>query len=216
MTRILDLSQPIGPGISQFPGHPPIRITPLPRKGPANMVAEITMPDHSSTHIDALIHFDPAGETIDKLPLDYCYGDAMVLDFSHKRSGEVITASQVQEAVAALGLNIRAGDIVLFRTGADRFWGTDQYNQYVVGIGVDAVRWMVERGVMVFGVDAVTIDADTTRPAHLLVKEFEYYHMENLANLDKAPRGRFKFAAFPLNLVGASASPVRAVAILEG
>ena len=38
--------------------------------------------------------------------------------------------------------------------------------------------------------------------------------MENLTNLDKLPRGRFKFAALPLKLVGASASPVRAVAIL--
>ncbi len=215
MARIVDLSQPIGPGISLFPSLPPVRITPLPKGGAANMVCEITLADHASTHIDALVHFDPAGETVEKLPVEYCYGDAMVLDFTHKRSGETITASEVRAAAAAQGLIIQAGDIVLFRTGADRLWGTDQYAGYAVSIGVDAVRWLAGQGVKLIGIDAVTIDADTTRPAHQLVKEFEYYHIENLTNLDKLPRGRFKFASLPLKLVGASASPVRAVAILE-
>lgn len=215
MARILDLSQPIGPGISLFPTLPPIKITPLPKKGAANMVCELSFADHASTHIDALIHFHPNGETVEKLPLQYCYGDAMVLDFTQKSSGEVVTAGEVQKAASTLGLTIRAGDIVLFRTGADRLWGTDQYAGYAVSIGVDAVRWMAGQGVKLIGVDAVTIDADVSRPAHQLVKEFEYYHIENLTNLDKLPRGRFKFAALPLKLVGASASPVRAVAILE-
>ena len=65
MARIVDLSQPIGPGISLFPTLPPIKITPLPRKGAANMVCEICFADHASTHIDALIHFDPGGDTVD-------------------------------------------------------------------------------------------------------------------------------------------------------
>ena len=215
MARIVDLSQPIGPGISLFPTLPPIRITPLPRKGAANMVCEVTFADHASTHIDATVHFDPNGETVEKLPLEHCYGEALVLDFTHKRHGETVTADDGQQAAASKGLSIRAGDIVLFRTGADRLWGTDQYAEYAVTIGVDAVRWMAGQGVKVIGIDAVTIDADVTRPAHLLVKEFEYYHIENMTNLDKLPKGRFKFAALPLKLVGASASPVRAIAILE-
>jgi len=216
MARIVDLSQPIGPGISLFPTLPPIKITPLPRKGAANMVCEITFADHASTHIDALIHFKPEGETVEKLPLQYCYGDAIVLDFSHKGNGETITAAEVQRAAVDLGLTIRPLDIVLFRTGADCLWGTGQYADYAVSVGVDAVRWLAAQGVKVLGVDAISLDADPTRPAHQLVKEFEYYHIENMANLDKLPRGRFKFAAFPLRLVGASASPIRAVAILEG
>ena len=215
MARLVDLSQPIGPGISLFPTLPPISITPLPKKGAANMVAEIKMADHASTHIDALIHFDPNGATVERLPLEHCYGDAMVLDFTHKGNGEIVTSSEVEQAAASIGLTIRPGDIILFRTGADRLWGTEQYTDYAVTIGVDAVRWMAEKGVKLFGVDAVTIDADVSRPAHQLVKEFEYYHMENMTNFDKLPKGRFKFAAFPLKLVGASASPIRAVAILE-
>ncbi|MDP2662830.1 MAG: cyclase family protein [Dehalococcoidia bacterium] len=215
MARLVDLSQPIGPGISLFPTLPPISITPLPRGGAANMVCEIKFADHASTHIDALIHFDPAGATVEKLPLEYCYGDAMVLDFTHKGNAEIVTAPEVEQAAASQGLAIRPRDIVLFRTGADRLWGDKQYVDYAVTIGVDAVRWLAGKGVKLLGVDAVTIDADVTRPAHQLVKEFEYYHMENMTNLDKLPKGRFKFAAFPLKLVGASASPIRAVAILD-
>ena len=215
MARLVDLSQPLGPGISLFPTMPPVRITPLPRGGAANMTSEICFGDHASTHLDALIHFNPEGATVESVPLEYCYGEAMVLDFTHKRHAEIVTAAEVEQAIAAKGETVKPGDIILFRTDADRFWCTDQYNGYSVTIGVDAVRWLAGKGVKVLGVDAVTIDADPARPAHQLVKEFEYYHIENMTNLDKLPNGRFKFAAFPLKLVGASASPVRAVAILD-
>ncbi len=35
---------------------------------------------------------------MEKLPVEYSYGDAMVLDFTHKRSGETIMASEVRDA----------------------------------------------------------------------------------------------------------------------
>jgi len=64
-------------------------------------------------------------------------------------------------------------------------------------------------------VDEITIDIDPTYPAHSLAKEFDWYHIENMTNIDKIPRPRFKFIGLPLKLVGTSAAPMRAVAILE-
>jgi kynurenine formamidase len=52
--------------------------------------------------------------------------------------------------------------------------------------------------------------------AHRVMREREYYHLENMANFDQLPRPfGFKVAVFPVKIRGASASPVRAVAILE-
>ncbi|MBI5582366.1 MAG: hypothetical protein HY892_00945 [Deltaproteobacteria bacterium] len=59
-----------------------------------------------------------------------------------------------------------------------------------------------------------TIDIDPTYPAHVLAKELDYYHMENLTNSDQLVGKRFQFAGFPLKLVGASGAPMGAVAIL--
>ena len=50
---------------------------------------------------------------------------------------------------------------------------------------------------------------------HLVGQYKEYYHMEQLVNLDTLPFSGFKIAVFSLKIVGASAAPVRVVAIFE-
>lgn len=52
--------------------------------------------------------------------------------------------------------------------------------------------------------------------AHRVMREREYYHIENLINLDQIPVPYgFVVSAFPIKLRGATASPIRAVAIIE-
>ena len=72
---------------------------------------------------------------------------------------------------------------------------------------------MLDHGIKTFGVDASTIDHAQNSATHMLVREREYYHIENLANVDQVIGKRFTFIGFPLKLRGASASPIRAVAV---
>jgi kynurenine formamidase len=51
--------------------------------------------------------------------------------------------------------------------------------------------------------------------AHFAGREKEYFHLENLTNLDKLPPFGFKLAVFPIKIKAAGAAWVRAVAILE-
>ena len=52
--------------------------------------------------------------------------------------------------------------------------------------------------------------------AHRVMREREYYHIENLINLDRIPEPTgFIFSALPIKLRGATAAPVRAVAIIN-
>lgn len=60
-----------------------------------------------------------------------------------------------------------------------------------------------------------TIDIDPAFPAHVLAKELDSYHLENLTNLDQTVGKPFQFAGFPLKLMGAGGAPMGAVAILE-
>ena len=53
----------------------------------------VTVSTHSATHMDAPWHYGPtvAGEPsrkIDKVPLEWCYGDGVVLDLRHKNTGD--------------------------------------------------------------------------------------------------------------------------------
>ena len=73
------------------------------------------------------------------------------------------------------------------------------------------------------GIDAVTYDPPIWAmferkkfwEAHRVMNTREYYHLENLTNLDKLPSHGFTLSLFPIKWVNTTAAPVRAVAILE-
>jgi kynurenine formamidase len=51
--------------------------------------------------------------------------------------------------------------------------------------------------------------------AHRVMREREYYHLENLTNLDQLPPLGFELSLFPIKWVRTTGAPVRAVAILN-
>ncbi len=218
---IIDLSRPIQTGMPVFPLLPSTYLgvyrshAETMRPGGVSVTHNILMmSDHAGTHVDATVHFDPKGEGADKIPLDLMHGPAVVQDFSYKRAGESITAGEVERAFQEAGVSPEDVKIVLFRTGADAHWGRPEYNDYYLEVRRDAALWLIERGIKLFGVDAVTVDHARDRATHMLVREVEFYHIENLTNLDALPRSIFTFIGLPLRLEGASAAPLRAAAIL--
>ncbi len=227
MSRIIDLSQPIETGQPVYPGlaktlintwntyEETARVQGQGKMDRLYTTCSVFFSDHCSTHIDALVHFGQRPLTAEKIPLELCYAPGVALDFSHKAPGEYVRPEDLQKALQAVGAVIHPGDVVLMHTGASRFWGDPRYFSHIVPIQAEAVRYLYEQGVRVIGVDAITIDIDPTYPAHVLAKELDYYHIENLTHIDQLVGRRFQFAGFPLKLVGASGAPLRAVAILE-
>lgn len=191
---------------------------------------------HTGTHLDAPYHFGPLSEgksarKIEEIPLEWCYGDGVVLDLSHKRPGEFITKEDIREALNKIRYEIKPSDIVLIRTGADKFWGKREYFSHFPGMSREAVAYIIGFNVKIIGVDAFSFDrpfyamikdffntGDNSYlwPAHFYGREKEYCHIERLANLDKVPRPYgFKVACFPIKIKGASAAWARAIAIVE-
>ncbi len=195
----------------------------------------VTLGTHNTTHLDAPYHFGATSEgkpakTIDQIPLEWCYGDGVILDFHHKKKGEGITGEEVREELARIGYRLKAFDIVLIRTDIYKHYGERGYEEMHPGMTREATLWILNQGVKVTGTDAWGWD----RPievmvaelkagekgkfweAHFLGKEKEYCHIERMANLDKIPKPfGFKVAAFPIKIEGASAGWVRAAAIME-
>lgn len=197
----------------------------------------VTMNAHSGTHVDAPWHYFPTSEgkrarTIDQMPLDWFYGDGVLLDMRHKPNGSAIVVADLEQALTRIGYKIKPRDIVLIQTGADRYWGTPEYFENGCGMTRASTLWLIEQGVRVMGIDAWGWD----RPFWAIKEEFqrsgdksilweghragmekEYCHIEKLANLDKLPRPfDFEVACFPVKLTGGSAGWCRAVAIMRG
>ncbi len=198
-------------------------------------VEVVKLSSHSGTHIDAPYHYGPTSggvpaKTIDEVPLRWFFSDAFVLDMTHKRRGEGITAVDVEAALRAIGYTIKPYDIALIRTDAWKAFKTPGYDMLHPGLERSATEYLVERGVKVIGIDAWGLD----RPfdvmvqeaaagvrgrfweSHFYGKEREYCQIEKLTNLDKIPRPfGFRVACFPYKLKSASAGWTRAVAIIE-
>ncbi len=191
---------------------------------------------HGGTHVDAPWHYFPTAEgkrarTIDEMPLEWFYGDGVVLDMRHKPNGSEVTIDDLKEALEKIGYQLKPGDIVLIQTGADRYWGDKEYFHTGCGITREATLWLIGQGIRVMGIDAwgwdrpfwaVKKDFQQTKDksllwcAHFAGIEKEYSHIEKLANLDKLPRPfGFKFVALPVKLTGGSAGWCRAAAIVE-
>jgi kynurenine formamidase len=220
--EVIDLSRPIH---TKMPVFPAISKTYLGvflghndtlRPGGISSQANIlVMCDHAGTHIDSPLHFNPEGTGIDKMPLDLMVGNAVLQDYSFKKNTESITAAEVEENLKKISVNPRDLKYILFKTGAGEYYDSDEYLSKYLEVRADAVEWMHDRGIMVFGVDASTCDHAKDRATHMLMRKRVCYHMENLANLDKLPQDRiFTFVCTPLMMLNSSASPVRAVALV--
>lgn len=84
----------------------------------------VNMGVHATTHIDAPWHYGPvvAGQkakTADEIPLDWCYGDGIVLNLSHKADNDPITVPDLEKEVTRTSVSIKPGCIVLIRTDRD-------------------------------------------------------------------------------------------------
>jgi kynurenine formamidase len=105
---------------------------------------------------------------------------------------------------------------VLLRTGWSALWGVEDYFRDFPCLTPDAARWLVDRGVRGFGVDTCSVDppASSDLPVHHVLLGAGVLIVENLANLQALPGGRFQFLALPLRLSDADGGPVRAVAMV--
>ena len=191
---------------------------------------------HTGTHVDAPFHFGTRCEgkeskKIDDLPLDWFYGDGVVLDLTHKKAAEAITRKDLETSLDKIGYRLKPKDIVLLHTGADKHFGDKDYMTKFCGVSAEAIEWLLDQGIKVMGIDTLGFDRpypamlkdfllkkDKTVlwPAHFYGRNREYAHIERLANLDKLPKPfGFKVACFPVRIKDAGASFARVVAMIE-
>jgi kynurenine formamidase len=198
-------------------------------------VERIDLSTHNGTHLDAPYHYHSTMDggkrayTIDEVPLDWCMGPGVKLDFRHLPDGHVVTAAEVEAELDRIGHDLQPGDIVLVNTAAGDAYGQPDFVSRGCGIGGEATLWLTERGMRVCGTDGWSWDAPFVHTAKRVAETGDasliweghragmvraYCHMEKLAHLESLPPHGFQVQCFPVKIKGASAGWCRPVAIL--
>ncbi|MDP6085410.1 MAG: cyclase family protein [Nitrospinota bacterium] len=238
MPRIIDLSMEVHRFMQTYPGtvSPLIRVLENHHESAARLNAEqygadtlfnhcvVVLSDHHGTHIDSVFHGDPEGAPAEQIPLEHCYGPGVVLDLSHKKGGEAIEIADLEAALARIDYALKPRDIVLLRTDASKKSDRPEYLTDHPGMIRESCEWLLDRGIKTIGIDTVGFDLPIPKmfergdlwPCHRLYKDREYWHVENLSNLEAipAPFG-FTVSLLPVKWKGASGAPIRAVAIID-
>ena len=200
---------------------------------------------HTTSHMDALIHVYedghhyngvPAGAMralsgATKLGIEKVQGfaaRAVLLDLPRYfgesgwvEPGRKLTGADLEGAAAAQGVEVRAGDVVLVRTGYLQMWFERQpdvgFEQ--PGLGLDAAAWLAARDVVAVGsdnaaVEVIPFDGNDFLAVHkaLLVRRgiylLEFLDLSQPAR-DEAWEGLITVA--PLKVTGATGSPVNPI-----
>jgi kynurenine formamidase len=247
--RTIDLAQPYYTGMPHHPAHPPFLYS-LNKKhgdylnpGGASSASEgIALGAHVGTHIDALCHFSCDGRmfggveaasaqtyasglerhTIDNVaPL---IRRGVLLDIARVAGVDSLPVDFVVEPqhLDATGVQVRAGDVALIRTGWGQYW--DDAARFISqvhspGPKVAGAAWLSERGVFAVGSDTAPFEF-TPSPkmdvhVHLLVMHgIHIIECLNLEELSASGVKEFLFLAAPLKIRGGTGSPIRPVALL--
>ena len=208
--RLIDVSRPLFSGAPHWPGDTPTELEPTARmaEGASCNVGRLSLSLHNGTHVDAPYHYAPRGVTMDQVPLETFIGPARVV---YARGSGVLTANLFDDLSPG---EIAAAPRILFRTDAwtDPAMFPATWPLLEPGLG----RWLAERGVCLIGVDVPSVDELKSRelPRHQELHAAGVIILENL-DLRAAEPGVYDLMVLPLSVVGADASPVRAV-LLSG
>lgn len=175
----------------------------------------LTLYSHCGTHMDAPRHFLPDGDGIDSLSLSRVIGPARVVDLTPVEPRERITVERLGPAQH----EIRRGDRLLLRTDWSRRHGTPEYREQLPRIDLSLARWLVERGVVLLGVEPPSVadvnDREELTAVHKVLLTGGVTVVEGLANLSEITSDVVELIVLPLKVSGGDGAPVRAVAIQE-
>jgi arylformamidase len=203
-----DISIPIGAQTPEWPGDQPFSCgwTLRREQGESVNLACVTTSLHVGTHADAPVHVESAWPASEGLALSAFIGEAAVIEVP--ASHDVARDLEVDDVRALVG--DAPALRLLLRTGHSIVGGVFPADWPC--LSADAAAWLVARGVMLWGVDAPSVDRreSKTLPVHHALLGHGAFVLENL-DLRGVPVGRYELLAPPLAVHGADAAPVRAV-----
>ncbi|MEM0010669.1 MAG: cyclase family protein [Candidatus Bathyarchaeia archaeon] len=197
---------------------------------------EVLFATHMGTHIDAQMHWDHRGRSIDEYPLERFLGPAICLDVSDVGRLGKITSSVLEEK----DLGVCSGDMLLLHTGYGQYFISDYHKYYEQPyLTSDAAQWIIDKGVGLVGIDGHTVDkpfalrsmafvpgvdrnnhhmspdGPHSRSIHDILLSKDVLIIEHMANLDKVAGKKFELIVAPMKIRRGDGAPARCIAVVE-
>lgn len=205
-----DISIPMGASTPEWPGDQPFSCgwtQTLTRGGSVNLSAITTSP-HVGTHADAPLHVRDGWPASHEVPLAPFAGPATVC-----RVDASLDTIEMQH-LPALGATGRI-ERLLVRTDCSVAGGRFPERWPVMSLA--AIRALLERGLVLLGVDTPSVDArhSKTLDVHHALFGGGAFNIESL-DLRGVDDGEYGLVAYPILLHGLDAAPLRAVLRTDG
>jgi kynurenine formamidase len=128
---------------------------------------QVEAPTSAGTHLAAPARWSAGGRTVEEVPLEWCFGRGVVVDVSDGPRSRAVDLGELRRALGDTRHEPAPGDIVLLRTGAEAAWDDPRFPDSGRGVAVEALEWLIERGVRLIGTDAESLD----RPRSAMVED---------------------------------------------
>jgi arylformamidase len=189
-------------------------ITPADDPDRRKTVRRINTRLHAGTHIDCPEHLVVGGKRVDQFPIGAFVGHAVVADMRHKAPRGVIRAGDLD---AAVGGRVRAGDILIVRTGWNSRYTELNFFSDSPYFHPDAAEWCIAKHLKMVAVDCLCDPIG----AELQIGEVDAFKravlgagilvMTNADRLDQITKEEVTLYGFPLRISPSEAAPTRAV-----
>lgn len=204
--RILDISRPLGPRTAAWPGDQPFRLEWTARKSEGSSVnlTAFSGSPHVGTHTDAPLHIQEGAPSIDTVDLAPYIGPARVVRALVSPAGLVLPESVPPRPQGDEPARL------LLRTDTDP--DPFRWPERFAALAPETAWVLAQQAYRLVGIDTPSVDPVDSKdlPAHHALLEGGLRWLENL-DLGRIEPGDYELIALPLRILGADASPVRAV-----
>ena len=214
-TRIYDVTLPFSPELPVWPGDPPIEFTPVNRTAAGSTFnsSRIACPTNCGTHVDPPWHAAHDGATLSDIPIERWVGPCQVVRIED--SVDRIEPEHLDAAgIGSETLRSR----LLLRTRNSAHWGIRPltFATDYVALSLEAARWIVERGIQLIGVDALSFEPyDSDDSIHRLILGSGLNAIEGL-DLSEVSPGYYDLVCLPLKLEAGDGAPARVILLEHG
>ena len=217
MSRFIELSHEIVPGMKTYPGLPEPKVDVVvdyeaSRERYQNKaefyIASLHLCGNTGTYVDSPRHRYRDGVDLAGIPLDRL-ADLPALVVDATQAGRAIGANAFRDLEMA-------GHAILVRTDFSNHWGTETYFSNNSFVTADASDLLVSKRPAFVGIDSLNIDdiGDPSRPAHTKLLRAGIPICEHMTNLKALPAIESRLHAVPIAWVGGGTFPVRAYAVV--
>lgn len=199
--KYIDLTVLLNEDTPVYPGDPKLKIEPVGIFSKDSYTDHsISMGTHLGTHIDAPMHMIENGHSLEQMPVEQFVGKGRLIEVKDGK----FDINQPELA------KVEAGEIVLFHTGMDSVFDTDEYFKNSPQMPEELAEFLVRKKIKMVGADMGSPDHPPFK-THRILLGAGILIIENLTNLDKLVDKEFTVYALPIKLA-LDAAPARVIA----